>query len=95
MAERGYYSLIQFVPNPGRAEGANVGLVRISPAEGRLTVRMAENNEAPKRFFRAGSFDEVRLSLAKEAMVGLVDARDADEFAEEVATTAHAPASAE
>lgn len=68
MAERGYYSLIQFMPNPGRAEGANVGLVLVCPERKSVCVHLSGNNEAPKRLFRAASFDDARLAIAKESL---------------------------
>ncbi len=47
MTERAFYSLIQFVPDQGRAEGANVGAVLVCPAMKAVRVLMAPNNEAP------------------------------------------------
>ena len=70
MAERGYYSLIQFMPNPGRSEGANVGVVLVCPRLRSVHVALSEDNEAPKRLFRAASFDDARLSIAKDAIAG-------------------------
>jgi len=68
MAERGYYSLIQFVPDAGRAEGANVGIAIVCPADGSFYVLVSENNEAPGRRFGKGSFDDTRLTVAKRAI---------------------------
>ena len=70
MAERGFYSLIQYVPDVGRGEGANVGVVVVCPALGKISVRMSENNEGPKRRFLASSFDQARLTQAKVALAG-------------------------
>lgn len=74
MAERGYYSLIQFMPNPGRAEGANVGLVLVCPEQKRVSVNLSVGNEAPKRLFRASSFDAARLAIAKESLAARLQA---------------------
>jgi hypothetical protein len=70
MPDRAYYSLIQYVPDRGRAEGANVGVVLVCPALQRVHVALSDNNEGPKRRFGASSFDDVRLSIAKESLKG-------------------------
>ncbi len=56
------------MPNPGRAEGANVGLVLVCPERKSVCVHLSDNNEAPKRLFRASSFDDARLAIAKESL---------------------------
>ena len=68
MTERGYYSLIQFVPDAGRAEGANVGVAIVCPADGSFHVVLSDSNEAPGRRFGKGSFDDARLTVAKRAI---------------------------
>jgi hypothetical protein len=68
-AARGFYSIIQFVPDLDRAEGANIGVVLSVPSLGYLDVKMAPDNEAPKQRFRPSSIDEARLDLAKEGIV--------------------------
>lgn len=70
MTTRGYYSLIQFVPDPGRQEGANVGVVVVCEERAEIVVRMSDNNEAVKRRFTARSFDAARLNIAKDALRG-------------------------
>lgn len=70
MAERGYYSLIQYVPDHGRAEGANVGIALVCPSKGEAAVVMSDNNEGPKRRFSAATFDDHRLTIAKRALAG-------------------------
>lgn len=68
MAERGYFSLIQFVPDRGRAEGANVGVVVICPKLGAIRVLMSSGNESPKQRFGNHVVDEWRLDAAKAAL---------------------------
>jgi hypothetical protein len=68
MAERGHYSLIQFVPDCGRAEGANVGVVVVCPKLGAVRVLMSEGNEAPKQRFGVAVVEEWRLQAAKTAL---------------------------
>lgn len=65
---KGFYSIIQFVPDLDRAEGANVGIVLVVPELGYLEVSMAPDNEAPKQRFRVTDIDEVRLNVAKEGI---------------------------
>ncbi len=68
MTERGFYSLIQFMPNPGRAEAANVGIVLVCPDSGAVIVRMSETNAGPKLRFGSAAVDDVRLGYAKDAI---------------------------
>jgi hypothetical protein len=66
--ERGHYSLIQFVPDRGRAEGANVGVVVVCPELGAVRVLMSEGSESPKQRFGNTVVDEWRLDSAKTAL---------------------------
>jgi hypothetical protein len=68
MAERGHFSLIQFVPDRGRAEGANVGVVVVCPKLGAVRVLMSEGNDSPKRRFGNAVVDEWQLDFAKTAL---------------------------
>lgn len=70
MPDRAYYSLIQYVPDRGRAEGANVGVVLVCPSLRIAHIALSDNNEGPKRRFGSKSFDDVRLSIAKESLKG-------------------------
>lgn len=42
----GFYSLIQYVPDAERAEGANVGVVLVCPGEGQIQVVTFDNPDA-------------------------------------------------
>jgi hypothetical protein len=68
MTERGYYSLIQFIPDPGRAEGATVGLALVCPALRQVHIVVSDNNEAPTQRFGKKSFDAARLNISKAAL---------------------------
>lgn len=68
MVDRGHYSLIQFVPDRGRAEGANVGVVVICPNQSQVRVMMCESSDGPEYRFGSAAVDEYRLSLAKTAL---------------------------
>ena len=71
---RGFFSVIQFCPDLERGECANVGVVLAVPSLGYLGVRIAEDNEAPKRRFGKEAFDDARLTLAKKALEGRIRA---------------------
>ncbi len=78
-AKRGYYSLIQFCPDPARAEVANLGVILFCPDLGFLDVRMAPNNDRVRQFFGEGSFDDWALSSGKQALCARLCA-DGEEF---------------
>jgi hypothetical protein len=50
-AATGYYSLIQYCPDPSRLEAANVGVVLFCPAKNFLEVRTAHRNDRIRRLF--------------------------------------------
>jgi hypothetical protein len=52
--EIGYYSLIQFCPDPVAAESVNIGLLAFCPKTGFVDVYVTKDN---KRVFRAFGFD--------------------------------------
>jgi hypothetical protein len=60
--------LIQFVPDRGRAEGANVGVVVVCPKLKAVRVLMCENSDGPTQHFGAAVVDECRLDSAKTAL---------------------------
>lgn len=61
--ERGWYSLIQFCPDPSRAEAANVGVLLLSPAHGFLRGETIGSNDRIRRFF--GQDPEVTIDLQR------------------------------
>jgi hypothetical protein len=67
-ARQSHYSIIQFRPDEARAEGANVGVVVTCPSKHVVKASFSSNNEAPKRRFGRGAFDDVRLTSAKRAL---------------------------
>ncbi len=48
---RGYYSLVQYCPDPSRLEGVNVGIVLFCPAVPNLSARFAERRTAVEHLF--------------------------------------------
>jgi hypothetical protein len=61
-----YYSLIQFCPDPSRLEGVNIGVGLYSPAEKRVLVQIARNNQRIRKFF--GNQDWRLVSRAKSSI---------------------------
>jgi hypothetical protein len=62
-----YYSIIQFCPDRGRSEAANVGVLLFCPALAFVGAKTATGNERVSRFFGKNSFDPARLKLIKRA----------------------------
>lgn len=66
--QSGYYSLIQYCPDRGRAEVANIGVLLCCPSESFLEVKMSPDNSRAIRFFGAG-LDEERFNVVKSAFL--------------------------
>jgi hypothetical protein len=63
-----YYSILQYVPDPERAEGVNVGVVLICPEEGFLKAKTSADNDRVLRFFgERPDLDLGRLTALKQA----------------------------
>jgi hypothetical protein len=58
---KGYYSILQFVPDLERSEGANVGVVLFCPDKHFLKAQTATGNDRVRRFF--GPEENVDLDL--------------------------------
>ena len=66
---RGLFSIIQYCPDLGRMECANVGVVLVTlPYEAH--VKMSPDNEVPKQ--RGFTFDDEFLTLAKTAIANRI-----------------------
>jgi hypothetical protein len=63
---KGYYSLIQFCPDPSRLEGVNIGVLVYSPEDGALKFRITQKNQRIRKFFGQQNWDF--LNRAREAM---------------------------
>jgi hypothetical protein len=48
---KGYYSILQYVHDPERSEGANVGIVLFCPEKSFIRAQTATGNDRVKRFF--------------------------------------------
>jgi hypothetical protein len=65
---RAFYSLIQYVPDSGRAEVANVGVLLFVPAERRIEIRTSPTLQRVRRFFAPGKSHLQRIQLGVEAL---------------------------
>lgn len=65
---KGWFSIVQFCPDPNRLESANIGVLLFCPALDFLNVRMASGNRRIIRFFGSKDFD---LSLVNSFKKGL------------------------
>jgi Protein of unknown function (DUF3037) len=64
---KGYYSILQYIPNLERAEGANLGVVLFCPEKRFLNIKMAGGNDRVRRFFDTENLDLGRLNAMKTA----------------------------
>ena len=62
---KGYYSILQFVPDLERAEGANIGVVLFCPERRFLDVMVSHNNDRVRHFFGGQNFDLQRIDVIK------------------------------
>lgn len=63
---RGYYSILRYIPDLERGEGANIGIVLFCPALKFLKARTAAGNDRVRRFFRSSELDLKRINAFKE-----------------------------
>lgn len=62
---KGYYSILQFVPDLERAEGANIGVVLFCPERRFIDVKISTNNDHVRRLFRGKKVDLKRVDVIK------------------------------
>jgi hypothetical protein len=65
--QSGYFSLVQFCPNPARAEVVNIGVIVFFPETKFLEIRLVNGNDRIRRIF-GGEFDSSLIEGAKEAL---------------------------
>lgn len=80
---KGYYSVMQYCPDPSRGEAANVGVVLLTEQPHTITARTSDTFARVKRFFRP---DERRLARIMDAV--RANAARLQNSAEEVRTLA-------
>jgi hypothetical protein len=62
--QRGYYSLIQYFPDPSRLEAVNIGVVVYSSNDGKLCLQISRSNHRIRRFFGNQDWKFVNSSKA-------------------------------
>ncbi|MCE7933838.1 MAG: DUF3037 domain-containing protein [Chlorobi bacterium CHB2] len=67
---KGYYSIVQYVPDVERTEGANIGIVLFCPDKHFLQAKLSPNNNRVNRFFGSkpdSNLDGTRIKTLKMA----------------------------
>lgn len=65
---RAFYSVVQYIPDSGRAEAANAGVVLFIPSEKRIEIRTSPTLARVRQFFAPGKAQLQRIELALEAL---------------------------
>ncbi|MCC7085432.1 MAG: DUF3037 domain-containing protein [Pirellulales bacterium] len=65
---KGYYSLIQYCPDAGRVEAANIGVLLFCPELGFLEAKTVRNNRRIIRFFGVEGHDWSRINTMKHGL---------------------------
>lgn len=69
---KAYYSLIQYCPDLGRLEAANVGVLLFCPEANFLQAKVAPNNRRIIHFFGAAGHDWQRINALKQGLADRV-----------------------
>jgi len=64
----GYYSLIQYSPDPTRAEVANIGVLLFCPSLNFLEAELSVGNDRIARIFGRDTFDRDRINETKHSI---------------------------
>lgn len=67
-ASKGYYSLIQYCPDLGRSEAANVGVLLFCPERGFLKALTVRSNARINKFFGSEGHDWARINSFKKGL---------------------------
>lgn len=67
-ASPGYYSVIQYCPDLGRFEAANIGVLLFCPERGFLQAKTARGNQRIMRFFGSEGHDWKRINAFKRGL---------------------------
>lgn len=67
-AQKGYYSLLQFCPEPSRLEAVNVGVVLFCPGIRFLAARTARGNQRPAKLVGRAALNPGSINSAKRAI---------------------------
>jgi hypothetical protein len=77
---RAYYSIIQFCPDRGRAEAANIGVLLLCPELGFVRAKTSGHPRRVRQFFGKGAVDAQRLQLIEQGIEARV--RDSYDWSE-------------
>ncbi len=66
---KGYYSILQFCPEPARHEVANIGVALLCPEQSFFRARIGSGNQRVTHFFDKSQYDIVRLNAYKQGLV--------------------------
>lgn len=82
--QRGYYSVLQFCPDPARFEVANLGVALLCPDQNFFQARVTGGNERVTHFFDRSHYDIPRLNSYKAGLVDRLnnsgEVKDRDSF---------------
>lgn len=67
-ANKGWFSIVQFCPDPNRLESANIGVLLFCPALDFLDVRIASDNKRIKTFFGSQGFHPKLIDSFKKGI---------------------------
>ncbi len=70
---KGWYSVVQFCPDPSRAEAANVGLALLCPDARFFAALMRSDNDRIRRFFKVGGEELDAVNVAKSVMLHRIE----------------------
>ncbi len=79
LGSKGYYSLIQYCPDPSRLEVANVGVLLFCPELHFINARMAPGNNRVRKIFSVSGKDLLKVDSAKRAIAERIEIA-ADDF---------------
>lgn len=66
--QQGYYSLVQYCPDPARAEVANLGVLLFSPGHDYIEVRLSKSVQHVKSVFKGRDLDTDQIRQATRAL---------------------------
>ena len=76
---RGFYSVVQYCPDPFRAEAVNVGLVLLCVDPHALRVRMTSNHDRVRKLFAISKPDLKNLKFSTQGLTSRIE-NSADEL---------------
>lgn len=74
----GYYSLIQYCPDRGRLEAANIGVLLFCPERKYLRARLSPGNDRVRHFFGDEAGDLKQLQAMKRMLENRFQAEEAE-----------------